>query len=397
MIVESLKYSIPYLFLIFFLILIFIVEYKIRKQELHVTQNLQIIRWLTIGSILFFFGFRGFVGWDWVNYYPAFVKSPTLFSLNLKVFGQTRFESGFVLYTVIIKTIWNNYQFFVFLNTLTDLLILYFVLKQFSRYSFSLSCLVFIAMGGFYLEVDLLRNSKSIMLFLLSLKYLRDRKLGIYLLINIIGCLFHVTAVLFLPLFFFLHKEISRKVLIIIIIVGFIIFLLQIEYIRPLLFYMARILGEKFTALLNKYLQIDLYSKAYGFTIGLLERIFTSLLLIKYYFVLIEKDRNNILFINAYILFFVLFMYFAEIRVIPARVGGLFSFSYWILYPAIFDAIQKKNNKILFLTFIFFYSIVKIAGITNNVFYKYINVLFHSDGVQSRLLIYDKFKDQLLN
>jgi hypothetical protein len=178
---------------------------------------------------------------------------------------------------------------------------------------------------------------------------------------------------------------------------GLTIFLLQIEYVRPALKFLAGLLGEKFALLLNKYLEINMYSKSYGITIGLIERILTALLIFKYYHVLVEKDRNNILFINSFILFFIIFMYFAEIRVIPARIGMLFSFSYWILYPAIYNAIQNRNNKILFLSFIFLYSIIKIAGITDNIFYRYVNVLISSDGADARLLIYEKFKEQLLN
>ena len=397
MIVESLKYSFPYLALVSFLIFLFLVENFVRKQESHYTANIQIIRWVSLGSVLLFFGFRGFVGWDWVNYYPVFNDSPTFFSLDLEAFHKTRFENGFVLYTILIKTIWNNYHFFVFINTLTDLLILFAFLKQFSKYSFSLSCLVFLAMGGFYFEVDLLRNSKSVLLFLLSLKYLRDRNIIVYLMINITGSFFHITALLFLPLYFFLHKVVKRQIIIIIFILGLTLFFLQIEYVRPILKFMAVLLGEKFTLLLNKYLEIDLYSKSYGITIGLIERIFTAFLIFKYYSVLIEKDRNNILFINAFILFFIVFMYFSEIRVIPARIGMLFSFSYWILYPAIYNAIQNRNNKIFFLSFIFLYSIIKIAGITDNIFYRYVNVLISSDGADIRLQIYEKFKEQLLH
>jgi hypothetical protein len=395
--IESIKYSIPYLTLVVWFIFLFIVEYKVRQQDSNVERNIQIVRWISLGSILFFFGLRGFVGWDWTSYYPKFSDVPTLFSLNNEAFANSRFEAGFLVFMSLIKTIWNNYQFFVFINTLTDLLILFFVFKQFAKYSFSLSSLVFIAMGGFYLEVDLLRNAKSIMLFILSLKYLRDRNLGMYMALNILGMFFHITALLFVPLYFFLYKPLSRKVLIITFLAGLAVFFFQIEYIRPLLFKIAGFFGEKFELLLDKYLRIELYSTAYGFTIGLLERILTTLLLIKYYNVLLERDRNNVLFINSFIIFLVLYLFFSEINVIPTRVGGLFSFSYWILYPAIYDVIQNKNNKILFLSFVFIYTFIKIAGITDNIFYRYVNVFLISDDYGERLIIFEKLKEYFLN
>jgi hypothetical protein len=392
---ESLKYSIPYISLIIFYILLFFTEYLVRKQDTHSLLKNQIIRLLSIGGLLFFFGLRGFVGWDWTIYYPGFDTVPPLYKLTAGFFADTRFEYGFVTYFSAIKTIWNNYHFFIFINTLIDLLIIRELFKQYSKTSFSMSCLLFIIMGGFYLETDLIRNAKSIMIFLLSIKYLQERKILPYFILNLIGCMFHISAVIFLPLYFFIHKMIPKKIVLTIFISGLIIFILQIEYVSPILNEIATALGEKFTIILGKYLRTNQYSTAYGYTIGFVERVVTSGLIIYYYDAIIKQNRHNILFINSYILFFFFFFFFAEIRIIPIRVGGLFYFSYWILYPAIYNAIQKRNNRIIFISYIFCYSLIKIAGMTDNILYRYVNVLLSADSVEARLRIFESSSDIL--
>jgi hypothetical protein len=74
----------------------------------------------------------------------------------------------------------------------------------------------------------------------------------------------------------------------------------------------------------------------------------------------------------------------------------LFSFGYWIIYPAIFKAIEKINNRIIFIFFIFIYSLIKIAGMTDNLLYRYTNILFGQDDILGRQKIFDSVKEFLL-
>jgi len=393
---ESIRYSIPYICLVLYFILLYFTEYLVKKQDAYLVVNQQIIRLAAGGGLLLFFGFRGFIGWDWTIYYPTFQSVPSLFSLNEFDFGETRYEPGFVTLISFVKLFTHNYHFFIFINTLFDIAVLITLINQFSRISYALSCLVFIMFGGYYLEIDLLRNAKSIMLFLLSLKYLKERNILSYFILNIIGCLFHFSSLLYLPLYFFLHKQISKKIIIPIFIAGALLFLLQVEYIRPTILKIIPILGEKATVAVQKYFSDELYSSRYGITIGFAERMVTSLLILIYYNKLIKLDRDNILFINSFLIYFIFFFYFAEINIIPVRVGGLFSYAYWILYPALFTVIGNKNNKIIFLSFIFAYSLIKITGMSDTIFYKYKTVITGKDNYEKRLKIFESSKNYFL-
>jgi len=350
----SLKYSIPYFILLLYFILLAITEFIIQKQKTKLSSNWLIIRITSFIGLLFFFGLRGFIGWDWYLYYPAFNKVPNIFHFSREIFSEINFDHGFIIYMSFLKAICNNFHFFIFINTLIDIIILDLLIRQYSKYNYAFVFLVFITMGGFYFETDILRSAKCLMLFLLSLRYLFERKMIPYFILNIIGCTFHISAVVFLPLYFILHKKVPKYVAVLIFITGFLLFFLQIEYVRPFLFWITSILGERFTNLLNKYLNISVYSRAYGFTIGLVERIITVTLILIYYDKLINESRYNVMFINSYLIYFIFFFFFAEINIIPVRVGGLFAFAYWFLYPKLINVMINYNNKIILLTFFFY-------------------------------------------
>ena len=387
--IESPIYSVPWILLIVFFIMLTVTEHLLMKRQGNLTVDMQIIRWISIISLIFFFGLRGFEGWDWTLYYPAYKDLPPLLSFRAGLFTSTRFEHGFVVLMAAVKSIWSNYHFFVFISTLIDILILNEILKRYSKYSFSFSCLLFIIMGGFYLETDLLRGAKSIMLFLLSVKYIEERKILPYYLLNIAACLFHISALIFLPLYFVLNKKISRKTVIIIFIAGLTIFLLRIQYIRPFLAWISSGSDSRFAELINKYLENPSFATGYGITIGLFERIVTFTLIIIYYEKLIKKNSINLIFLNCFILYFIIFFYFSEMKIIPVRVGSLFSFSYWILFPALVEVIQNRNNKAVLVSCFFIYSLIKITGMTDNILYRYVNVLFTHDDVISRLKVFE--------
>ena len=107
-----------------------------------------------------------------------------------------RFEFGFLVYSSLIKTLFENYHIWIFINTFIDLAVLYLIFKRYSS-SIILSFLFFVVYMGLTIEFNLFRNSKSIILFLLSIKYLLMRKSFPYFFLNILGCTLHLSAFIF--------------------------------------------------------------------------------------------------------------------------------------------------------------------------------------------------------
>jgi hypothetical protein len=361
-------------------------------RKINKRQSMRGVRALTIGGFLFFFGLRGFVNTDWYNYYPYFEQLKTLWSGGLRqLFASAyRFETGFELYSIIIKSICPNYFFWVFVSTVIDIALLHVIFKRYVKY-YVLAFIVFFVVGGCLMEINLMRNIKSILLFIFSLKYLQERRIMPYMLLNVLGVLFHISAIVYIPMYFLLHRKFPKPLLWAVFIVGNIIFLLQIEYIRPILTSIADLLGERLS-----YHLTNIYNHHYGFSIGYFERVLTYTLILLCYDKLLKQDKFNNVFINAYVLYFFFFFFFAEIQVMTERLPLLFIFSYWILYPQLFGIIKLRANKRIFILVFLCYSALKITIGNAGLVSKYDNLIFGIKSYEERKEIFEKVRHKLI-
>ena len=361
-------YSYPYIIYVVSLIICLIIE--LYKKQNNVAKS---VRLYCVFSYLIFLGCRGFIGWDWMSYYPFFLSLPVIGDVNYweKIVG---FERGFVVFASLIKSICDNY---FALQLVIVAFYLYAVDKLLMRYAriYSLGFLVFLVMGGFATQIDLLRNSISIALFLLSIQYIESRKTKQYMFLNSIGLLFHTSSIVFFPLYYILQRRYDRKLLMVLFLIGNIIFLLQIQYLKPILSFLVSPIGGDVKYLVDLYFADNENANFYGISIGYLERLLTTSLFLIYYDRIIRSAKYNIIFLNLYVLYFISFFYFGEIRIVTLRFSNLFTCSYWILYPALFSVISLKNNKILFMFFVSFYSLFKMDGLSNLPIFKY-NLFF---------------------
>jgi hypothetical protein len=381
-------------------------EFKYIQEE----KDIKRIRIITIIGFLFFFGLRGFAFTDWLSYYPLFEELPPLWTSDFfTIFhndyyeqfgtdvsqGQLGMEMGFIYFTAILKSFFPNYFLWVFVNSLIDVLILNYFFKKYSRY-YVLGFLFFFLFSGVILEFNLMRNIKAIMLFMISIKYLEERRILPYMILNLVGYCFHSSAIVFFPLYFILHKQWSPKLLWGIFIVGNIIYLLQIQYLTPFISFFANIVGGRLLLITEIYLQSDLYSRAYGISIGYIERISTFLLVMYYRQKLIENNSTNIIFINLFILYFICYFFFTEIIIVVERVSLLFALSYWVLYPYLIDCFDKIKIKITVICIFILYGSVKIVKLYSDILSRYDNVLFGIESFESRQQKVDKYIDVIL-
>jgi len=383
------QYSLPYVLLVVFYLGLSVFQLGMPLEE----NTRKYLNFLAIIIYILFFGFRGFVGWDWYNYYPYFTNLPTISNF---IPEKNRYELGFSLFSVLIKSINSDYNFYILINCIVNITLLSIFLKRYVPSNlFAFSLVTFIVMEGFILEVNLLRNIKSVLLFLISLRYIENRKFFKFLILNLLGILFHWSAIIYLPLYFFLHKKVDLRVYFFIFILGNVIYLLQIQYVKPIVIFIASLMGKVAIGKAEGYMASTIFGAQYGITLGYLEPVATSLLIMFYYNKLISKSKSNILFINSFFIFFIVYFFFSEISIIVNRVGILFFFSYWILWPQIIN-ISEKLTKYLLFFFMAIYLNMRIVSMTNNVLYKYDNIMFKNcQSYQERLKVYEKHSKQL--
>lgn len=370
----NVSYCFPYLLVFISLALCSIPVYQKDFKTLKLTHN-KAVQYYFVGMILFFFiGLRGFLFTDFVNYYPFFEECPSLWSsetevtdfFNSPIWGP--YEKGFVYFTMLIKSIFPNYFFFQCVFSTIDLIVLYKFFKMNNGQGWVFCFLIFFIFNGLPLEFNLIRNSKSIMLFLLSINYLKERKVIKYLLLNILGFFFHSSAVFYILFTPFYYLKFPRKLLLSFWCIGIVMFFLHIEWCSEILYFVSSFFPGRMSYLIKVYINTN--KGIFGFSIGFLERAFTFLLM--YYFAFKKgwySERGNRIFFNCIFLYLFLYLYFTELQIVQDRIGMLFVFSYWILYPKIYFNI-KTSWKAVFLSLFLIYGCLKIlSGYSYNIQY----------------------------
>lgn len=386
---SSALYTIPYLSVLTIFLICAFWEYRSKNRINH-------IRVICITTFLLFFGLRGFVGWDWTVYYRIFNGIQPIFTHNVWNNFALETDIGFIAYATIIKTIFADYHLFIFISVLIDIIILDWFVKKYSI-NYALSFAVFMSVS-LSMEIDLLRNIKSIMVFMMALPAIENRKIVKYYLLNVIAILLHASAIVYLPLYFFLNKKFPRKIFISILVIGNIIFLLQIPIIKPILTIISEIIiGGRYGMMLSNYINSDIYASSFGLGLSYIERLLTMCMVAIYYDKILSLKPSNVLFVNLYAIYVIITLFFSDMKIIFVRGGLLFIFSYWIIWPALVNSIRLRNNKLIIKLAIPILLYLYVFQYSKSIMYRYDNILTGIDSYSQRRYVFDKYASDILN
>lgn len=311
------------IYIIAALILVILSAVEVFSEKFQKKTSLKIY-YAAIGSLALIFMTRWFVGWDWYNYYPDY-------------HGQTsNFELGYRFFAQGVRKISEEYQLFVALNSLIDFLILGWIIPKYSRYPL-MTLFLYLGVNGLALETDIMRNVKSVLLFLISIQFIEKKKFLPYLLLNILGATFHITALLYLPLYFILGERYSRKAVMGIFLLGNIVYFSNIMYLKEIIDHIE--LGR-----FQGYITLIDNGKTKGVDLFYLERV---LFFFTAYFggevISQENLRRYRIFENSAYIGIFIFLFLSELSVIAIRLALLFSFAYWFIFTLILENREIKR------------------------------------------------------
>lgn len=395
------SYSLPY---VLFFSAILLISLKITNSERTSSiVSVNLFKFYALGLFfIFFIGFRGFIYTDWGAYYRVYKDTPSLLSsrneISLFLKKYPDWNSGYMYYSMFFKTLKFNYTLFQVSSFIIDFIILYKIFNNFFH-NLNLTILAFcffILFGGvlgFGIEINLMRNAKSIICFLISLKYIQTRKIIPFLLLILLGFLFHPSALLYIPCYFLLKRNFSRKIVVLLFVIGNIIYLLHIQWLRELLLLINSIVTTPLSPLIEFYLNSTKFGGNWGFSIGYLERTFSFILIFIFEQKLIDDNHESRMYVNSFYIFIFIYLYCSEIAILLDRVGLLFIFPYWFLYPQIYKMFTREKKYIFVILFLF-YGILKCAT-CNNILYYYENTLLPHMTYEIRYPIMKSFNKYL--
>lgn len=342
---------------------------------------------LCVSILVFFFGFRGFCFYDWTVYYVEFLHYNLIDLFKLPI-SDWPFEPGFTILMLTSKAIYNDYHFLVLVCTVIDTILLIRFLRKYIV-NIPLALMICIAMNGLGLLTDLMRNSIAILIFANTLEWVEKRKPIPYFFACAVAITFHLSAVFYLPFYFFLHRKLNKWVFLGIFIVGNIIYLVHIPVFLSVVNLIIGFINPTLQNKISEYMEL-MPDASFKLSIGYLERLLTGGLVFCYFNKLRMIRKGNDIFINSILTYLALFFFFSEFQVISVRMSYLFSFGYWIIWMDLIKCFSIRNNRRLFLAFLGIYCIFKINGQTNYLITKYDNVLLGAQPYHIRVYIYNK-------
>ena len=120
---------------------------------------------------------------------------------------------------------------------ITSFLINWFACRSIARQSTDckISFWIYICGTFYFFSMNGVRQSVAIMMFYYSFRYIKEQNLKKYLILNGIGCLFHSSAILFIPLYFVLNRRFKFKLKMIIVAVTILATKIIVPFIASIL------------------------------------------------------------------------------------------------------------------------------------------------------------------
>ena len=333
-----------------------------------------------------FFGLRGHILTDFSVYYYYF----EFFNYTEIFTSNGLFEPGFIFFTYICKLIWDNYFFWVFVSSVVHIFALTHLFKKYIG-NISIGLIFFLGYRGIIVEFNLMQNFISILLFLYSIPFLQKRKLLPYLLLNLLGMTFHITSIIYIPLYFVLNREVNKKWAILIVLISNMFFLGGSEALINVFFWLVSVaLPSTFEDYLYFFLDIN----SYGITFGYLERTLMIILIIYFGDRIKSEIKHGVIWYNLALFYYSFFLLLSPIDVLTDRIPILFLSAFWVL-PACLLFFNNKFRQVIAALLIVL-SFAKLVLSTRDPVARYDNLLFGITPFEERFLEVEEFLDDNL-
>lgn len=157
-------------------------------------------------------------GTDYYVYQEVFKAVPNVFRFNFSTIHNNCYtygmEKGFLYFVSIIKTIGFNYYGFTLIHSIIFYTGLYVGLKRYTK-NFNFLIIIFLYKLFFYNTFISLRQSITIVIFFIAIRFIQEKKAIKYFLCCTLAMLFHNGAIILFPIYFINKVKLTKKRIII--------------------------------------------------------------------------------------------------------------------------------------------------------------------------------------
>lgn len=324
---------------------------------------------LLLSVIILFVGLRYKLANDWFNYLNLTKKIESLQSI---ISGKTdgfkseiSIEFGFKMLVSIINSFFDpesgqSLQALTFFVTVFSYNILFKVVKNDETIKYKFTFLVTYIGFTIFREFDILRQSISFYIFLLSIKYINVnwKKYLIYILV---AFCFHTSSLIFLPLYFVLKSTFRKWQIILMLLLHILTMFIHFSFVSNLL----ELLSNYFPELVFVQ-KIYLYSSELEggnslSLVGVLYSIYLFLVLINYKDY-ISNNGSFKIYVNLFFIFILVNIFFSDSKDIADRFSYFFYFGLSFVFIASIDYFPKMI-RLPYLLLVFIFPIVRFSRV----------------------------------
>ena len=309
-------------------------------------------RYIRVLSFLIFIivgGLRYGVGTDWSQYEITFNNT----NLIADIFSA-REEKLFMVFMYISKKIVSSYSFFTFALFSVSFYLKYKIFKEYSTDIFLSLIIYFFTLFLIY-DLNGIRQGMALAFVFLAIPFLLNKKPLLFVLIVIIGSLFHVSALIFLPFYWIANFQISKQKMILIIVASLIVSI----PIRSLIennAYLQLLLAMDSFSHYSFYVNDDIAARDVSIlSVAVFQRLFIFVLFIINYDRIEASDELKRILLNGYFLSIILFVFLSFSSDLAARSSFYFKSLEILMIPLIVTCQAKLTNRmLLFAIFVLF-------------------------------------------
>lgn len=375
-------YPLPYILLVLFYAAVGYVRHQMPNEEYRRYCDV-----LSVVMFVLFFGFRGYLLTDWMLYYPYYHDLEWGDILNFFNPDKTGLEPGFAVLCMVCKTLsGGSYHFLEFTVTCLFLSCVYSFMRRYTD-NVALGLMLFLAFDGVGIVCNLLRNSLAIGIFLVAIPFIEQRRPLPYFFLCLLALTFHVSALVYVPLYFFFHRFPTRWVYLAVFVIANAAFISRFSVVDQILELMgftgdAAMKADAYTGKMTSSLSV--------FTIGYIERLLTGTLIILYHDKLKELHNGSGVIVNGVFMYLIMFYFFSQYDVLSRRFSFLFCFGYWVIWLDFMRCFFFINNRRLLAAFVVAYSVIHAWRIYNAPDFYYENILTGAQSYNERLYFHSR-------
>lgn len=305
-------------------------------------------------------GSRLETGNDWGNYLYFFEHldiGENFYSLSL----ISKFEPGYTFLNLVVKYIGGSLnEVFLFASFIT-IGIISISIRKYTQFWF-IPILLYLRYSYLQANMMFVRQGIAVAIFVYALQFIQKREKWKYFSLILIASLFHISALMLLPLYYLYGFKFNARKYIILLIVSIISIQLNlinlIVHLIPFEFIKGPVLG---------YLQSEVWSRPSTVSFSTIERLFIVILGIIYFNKLNAIHKYFALFYNIYFFGVLLYFIFFNSYVFAERVSIYFNVLAMFLLVYYFELFKVKKQKIIYhILLISFVSLFFLKTIYSN-------------------------------